>query len=117
MAGYVYRGTDFDVSEPTKPLAVRRYAGAVCGTRPGYMKHRANDEDPCPDCVDANASYSRDYRERVKARSVKRGWSPAKCGTLSGHRAHYRHSVPLCEPCRVANAAACKDRRDAKKAA
>ena len=117
MAGYVYRGTDFDVFEPLKPLATRRYAGAVCGTRPGYMRHRANSEDPCTDCSEANASYNRDYRERVKARTVKKGWTTAKCGTVPGYRAHDRHAVPLCEPCRAANAAACKDRRDAKKAA
>jgi len=86
MAGYAYRGTDFDVFEPLKPLAPRRYAGAVCGTRPGYMRHRANDEDPCADCTEANASYNRDYRERVKARLIKKGWTAAKCGTVPGYR-------------------------------
>jgi len=117
MAGYVYRGADFDVSEPTKPLAVRRYAGAVCGTRPGYMKHRVVGEDPCTDCRDAVASYNRDYRKRVKARQITKGWTAAKCGTRAGHHAHHRHAVPLCEPCRKANADYCRARRDAKRAA
>ena len=117
MAGYVYRGSDFDVRTPAREPAVRTYSNAVCGTRSGYMKHRANGEDPCPDCLDANASYNRDYRERVKARLIKKGWTAAKCGTVPGYRAHDRHAVPLCDPCRAANAAACKDRRDAKRAA
>jgi len=34
---------------------------ARCGTRPGYARHRRNDEDPCGPCTLAVRNYRREY--------------------------------------------------------
>lgn len=42
-----------------------------CGTRNGYLRHRARGEDACDPCREANAAYRREHfdgnRERNKA--------------------------------------------------
>src|SRR5690242_17472709 len=53
--GWFKRATQFEV--------------APCGSRPGYQRHRRNDEDACDPCLAASAAWHREYRQRARERS------------------------------------------------
>lgn len=119
MAGYRYRGTEFDAHIPFPEVQKRppRPRVAAHGTRSGYALHIAAKEKPCEPCRAANREYLAAWKVRAKARAITTGWTGEKCGTLAGFKSHYYHAVPVCDPCRAANAEYCRARRDEKRAA
>jgi hypothetical protein len=94
MAGYVYRGTQFDahVPEPKpkrgpKPKPIRH------GTTKGWWAHYRRGEKPCDPCrLALNASRNKTGRT---CRPV------AVCGTPGGYNKHRRLGEKPCLPCRL----------------
>lgn len=114
MAGYRYRGTDFDAHLPftdPPPAAPLPGINARCGTRAGYRAHRLEKETACDDCKAANSAYTVEYAQRRKMRKIKTGFTRDKCGTYSGYSAHRRYAVPMCGPCKEAGAQYSRERR------
>ena len=61
MAGYVYRGTDFDMPEPAPAITPQ------CGTEAGYSLHRRRGEPADEACRQAAAAANKARREAKKA--------------------------------------------------
>ena len=76
MAGYVYRGTDFDT--PRKGPGGRPATGLTpfnpdkCGTNAGYHQHLRHDQDACTGCHEAHKAYDAEYRAKKKAAGITR---------------------------------------------
>jgi hypothetical protein len=126
MAGYVYRGSEFDAQrqlaepKPRKPRTV-----AVCGTIGGVAKHRRLKEPICESCAAAARAYKNEWRARVNANNpkppkvqkprvakepkperIKRAYSrEQQCGIYAGYSRHIRYKETPCAPCRAANTA------------
>jgi hypothetical protein len=64
MPGYRYRGTSLDAHEPIPDNRGLSRGPAECGTRPGYIRHLRENENPCQPCRDAKNEYDRGYRKR-----------------------------------------------------
>jgi hypothetical protein len=64
MPGYRYRGTILDADEPIADGRGMARGPAECGTRPGYVRHLREGQDPCQLCRDAKNEYDRGYRKR-----------------------------------------------------
>jgi hypothetical protein len=46
---------------------IGRPQSAKCGTKPGYYRHRRNDEQPCEECRQAVNAYMRQRRASQSA--------------------------------------------------
>jgi hypothetical protein len=111
MSGYVYRGTQRDVTQPARPAPARKpkpkpvFNPEHCGTTRGYAQHIKTGTPKCQPCKDANTAYSRDYWARRKTGQLlpRKGFDPSRCGDRKGYLHHRRHKVPPCQPCREAN--------------
>jgi hypothetical protein len=106
MAGYVYRGSEFDA-----------HIRPECGTRAGYKLHQRRNEKSCQPCKTANTEYTTEWERRTNKRKIYLGFTVTKCGTQAGYAAHKYHKIPLCDPCREANRAYNRAYKAAKKAA
>jgi hypothetical protein len=66
MPGYVYRG-DQPIGTAKKPGPVPKpFDPDLCGTPKGYKQHVAFHEDACRSCLDAYATYQREWRAKRK---------------------------------------------------
>ena len=123
MAGYVYRGTQFDVPDApatpaaSKPTRSRGFDPDACGTMRGYKQHLRHREEACRNCKDACAENMAERRRVAAERGYHSAFKPEKCGTIAGHSQHRNMGSPICDKCRQANIDYCKARRDRKKAA
>jgi hypothetical protein len=62
MAGYVYKGSEFDAKPRTRPKPVGKpFDPALCGTAPGVWQHRRLGQ---PQCAECRANRRRGWREK-----------------------------------------------------
>lgn len=69
MPGYIYKGTNLDVSAPMRKKPGRNPAPhdpTLCGTRLGYKQHERMDTPKCQPCLAANTEYRRALRASRK---------------------------------------------------
>ena len=107
MAGYVYRGTEFDADKPLplmRPEDIPEYKHEKCGTTAGYDQHVRYGTPRCRPCLDANNEYKRTFRRFGGKGRSRADFTPDRCGTLAGWNLHMRTKQPMCEPCRAAQA-------------
>lgn len=111
MAGYVYRGTEHDVTMPTPPPAPAekrpgRPRTTVCGTSSGYQRHILDGTPTCAPCRKARADYVAAYRAaRTGKKGKRRGPYKRTHGSHAGYQQHLRRNERPCFECSEAHRA------------
>ena len=105
MAGYVYRGTEHDVTKPkAAPAPARKGPGrprtTVCGTSSGYQRHLLDGTPTCNPCRKAHAAYVAAYRAVKAGKKAKRQDPSGRThGTNGGYYQHIRRGERPCFEC------------------
>lgn len=79
-----------------------------CGTRAGYLRHRAAAQPPCAACVGGNRQEERDKARRRRGYQGPRPLAP--CGTHAAFTRHRTHGEPVDDACLAAERAYQRER-------
>lgn len=67
MAGYIYKGTEFDAKPGTRQKPVGKpFDPTLCGTAPGVWQHRYRGQPSCDKCKEAYNAYRRNLWQEKK---------------------------------------------------